>query len=197
MARPPHDASIPDEPEGPPPPPARPGSEAVSGSDPVAGSDTPTDAVPVPGSGGPDRRVEAIGVLDRPIDDEDLRERLRRPGLARSTRLLSLLLGAVVLFGLGALFGRATAPDTGPGSVPDLVGVAEAVAPAEGGFPQITLRTADGGQTVLQTTAGTRVGVPRPEGTDALRAGDQVTVGGERTQLGTLIATRVDVPPAR
>lgn len=68
-------------------------------------------------------------MLDRPVDDDDLATRLRRPGLARSTRALLLVLGAVVCLAIGAFVGRATASDTGPGSVPDLLGVVESVQP--------------------------------------------------------------------
>lgn len=134
-------------------------------------------------------------VIDRPVDDVDLATRLRRPGLARSTRVLLLVLGAVVCLGVGALVGRATAPDTGPGSVPDLLGVVESVAPS-GGFPVLTVRSGDGTLTPLRTTAGTVVAVPRPGGPAGLRPGQQVTVRAERGTDGAVTAVRVDVPGA-
>ncbi len=140
------------------------------------------------------RRSDAVAILDEPLDDTDLAERIRRPGLARSTRILLAVLAAVLLIALGALIGRVTAPATGPGSLPDVLGVVESVGSDTGGFPQITLRTADGGLTVLQTTPGTRVAVPRTEGLGAVRVGQQVTISGERNATGTLTATRVDVP---
>ncbi|PVZ12998.1 hypothetical protein [Actinomycetospora cinnamomea] len=136
----------------------------------------------------------AAAVLDRPVDDGNLADRLRRPGLARSTRLLLLLLGAVVCLAVGALVGRATAPDTGPGSVPDLLGVVESVQPTGGGYPIVTVRAADGTLTPLRTTAGTSVAVPRPEGPAGLRVGQQVTVHAERGADGAITAVRVDVP---
>lgn len=184
----------------------------------VSGSDFPTrrsdfHATPTPPRTGQDglppsegdedlrsagqRRSDAIATLDEPLDDTDLSERIRRPGLARSTRILLGLLAAVVLLALGALIGRLTAPDTGPGSLPDVLGVVESVSSDTGGFPQITVRTGDGNLTVLQTTSGTRVAVPRPEGLAALRVGQQVTVTGERNGVGTLTATRVDLPLGR
>lgn len=141
------------------------------------------------------RRSDAVAILDEPIDDSELADRIRRPGLARSTRILLLVLAAVVLVALGTLIGRLTAPATGPGSLPDVLGVVESVGADSGGFPEITLRTADGGLTVLQTTPGTRVAVPRPDGLGAVRVGQQVTISGERNATGTLTATRVDVPP--
>jgi hypothetical protein len=144
-----------------------------------------------------ERRAAAVAILDEPIDDSELADRIRRPGLARSTRILLAVLAAVVLLALGALIGRVTAPDTGPGSLPDVLGIVESVSSDTGGFPQITVRTGDGGLTVLQTTSGTRVAVPRPEGLGALRVGQQVTVSGERNGVGTLTATRVDLPLGR
>ena len=133
-------------------------------------------------------------VLDEPIDDVDLATRLRRPGLARSTRILLLVLGAVVCLALGAFVGRATAPDTGPGSVPDLTGVIESVQPTGGGFPIVTVRGADGSQTPLRTTAGTSVAVPRPGGPGGLRLGEQVTVRAERGADGAISAVQIEVP---
>ena len=148
-----------------------------------------------PGQGwesGSDDRT-AVGVLDRPADDVPLRERLARPGLARSTRILLLVLGAVVFFGLGALLGRATAPATGPGSVPPTVGVVEAVDVTPSGFPVLTVRAADGTLTPLQTTPGTIVAIPQGAGLVGVRSGTQVTITGERDQRGQIIATRVDL----
>lgn len=136
----------------------------------------------------------AAAVLDRPVDDVDLATRLRRPGLARSTRILLLVLGAVVCLAVGALVGRATAPDTGPGSVPDLLGVVESVQPTGGGFPIVTVRSGDGTQTALRTTAGTSVAVPRPDGPAGLVVGQQVTVHAERGADGAITAVRVDIP---
>jgi hypothetical protein len=139
-------------------------------------------------------RSDAASVLDRPVDDVDLATRLQRPGLARSTRILLLVLGAVVCLALGALLGRATAPDTGPGSVPDLLGVVESVQPTGGGYPIVTVRSGDGTLTPLRTTAGTGVAVPRPDGPAGLRVGQQVTVHAERGADGAITAVRVDVP---
>lgn len=136
----------------------------------------------------------AASVLDEPVDDVDLATRLRRPGLARSTRILLLVLGAIVCVALGALIGRATAPDTGQGSVPDLLGVVESVQPTGGGYPIVTIRSGDGTQTALRTTAGTSVAVPRPDGPAGLRVGQQVTVHAERGTDGAITAVRVDVP---
>jgi len=133
-------------------------------------------------------------VLDRPMDDSDVRERLNRPGMARSTRILLLVLGAVVFLGAGLLIGRYTAPPTGPGSVPPTLGVIEAVDTPPGGSPVVTVRGADGTLTALQTTPGTVVATPSAAGNGALRVGESVTVTGERDQRGETIATRVDLP---
>jgi hypothetical protein len=140
------------------------------------------------------RQDDAASVLDRPVDDVDLATRLQRPGLARSTRILLLVLGGVVCLALGAFIGRATAPDTGPGSVPDLLGVVESIQPTGGGFPIVTVRSGDGTLTPLRTTAGTGVAVPRPDGPAGLRVGQQVTVHAERGVDGAITAVRVDVP---
>ncbi len=133
-------------------------------------------------------------VLDRPMDDTQIRDRLNRPGMARSTRILLLVLGAVVFLGAGLLIGRATAPATGPGSVPPVLGTIEAVDTPPGGSPVVTVRSADGTLTALQTTPGTVVATPAAIGNGALRIGSQVTVTGERDQRGETIATRVDLP---
>ncbi|HWN29408.1 MAG TPA: hypothetical protein VNP37_20750 [Actinomycetospora sp.] len=158
----------------------------------------PQGPPPGPSQGPPPERSpdqeRAAAVLDQPVDDRDLATRLRRPGLARSTRVLLLVLGAVVCLALGALVGRATAPDTGPGSVPDLLGVVESVEPTGGGYPIVTIRSGDGTLTPLRTTAGTSVAVPRPDGPAGLRAGQQVTVHAERGADGAITAVRVDVP---
>ena len=148
-----------------------------------------------PGQGWESRSEDdtAVSVLDRPADDVPLRERLARPGLARSTRILLLVLGAVVFLALGALLGRATAPATGPGSVPPTVGVVEAVDVTPSGFPVLTVRGADGTLTPLQTTPGTIVAVPQGAGLVGVRSGTQVTITGERDQRGQIIATRVDL----
>jgi hypothetical protein len=133
-------------------------------------------------------------VLDQPMDDTDVRERLSRPGMARSTRILLLVLGAIVFLGAGLLIGRYTAPPTGPGSVPPTLGTIEAVDTPPGGSPVMTVRGADGSLTALQTTPGTVVATPSVAGNGALRVGEQVTVTGERDQRGETIATRVDLP---
>lgn len=180
------------------PPPAPPSSS--SGDD----SSPDTERLPASSAVGDARigrteaeRAQAIAVLDEPLDDKDLREQIRRPGLQRSTRMLVLLLAAVVVFGLGALLGRATAPDTGPGSAPDVVGAVESVTSGTAGGAQLTVRTGDGALVVLATTPGTTVGVPRASGLTGLRPGEQVVVGAERNRLGGLDATTVDVTPAR
>ncbi|MHC1558670.1 hypothetical protein ACR9E3_06920 [Actinomycetospora sp. C-140] len=157
-------------------------------------------SAPAPRQGPPDpddtrtRQDHAAEVLDRPVDDMDLATRLRRPGIARSTRILLLVLGAVACLAIGTFIGRATAPDTGPGSVPDILGVVESVQPTGGGYPIVTVRAGDGTQSVLRTTAGTSVAVPRPDGPAGLRAGQQVTVHAERGADGAVTAVRVDVP---
>jgi hypothetical protein len=133
-------------------------------------------------------------ILDRPMDDTTVAERLNRPGMARSTRILLLVLGAVVFLGLGLIVGRATAPATGPGSVPNAVGTVEAVDTPPGGSPVVTVRAADGTLTALQTTPGTIVATPAAGGNAALRVGSQVTVTAQRDQRGETIATRVDLP---
>lgn len=171
-----------------PPEPGAADADAETAALPTGSAAAASDHVPA------DRRAEAVAVLDRPIDDSDLHSRIRRPGLARSTRLLLLLLGAVVVFGLGTLVGRFTAPDTGPGSVPGLVGTVESVAPGASGTGQLTVRDAEGELTVLQTSSGTVVAVPRPTGLTGLRPGEQVTVTAERDPSGVISATRVDVP---
>ena len=133
-------------------------------------------------------------VLDKPMDDSDVRERLNRPGMARSTRILLLVLGAIIFLGAGLLIGRYTAPPTGPGSVPPTLGTIEAVDTPPGGSPVVTVRGADGSLTALQTTPGTVVATPSAAGNGALRVGSQVTVTGERDERGETIATRVDLP---
>lgn len=155
----------------------------------------------VGGGGGPARGWEenqsaatSSEVLDRPMDDTTVAQRLNRPGMARSTRILLLALGAVVFLGVGLLIGRATAPDTGPGSVPATIGVIESVDTPPGGSPVVTVRSADGTMTALQTTPGTVVATPSAGGNAALRVGSQVTVTGERDQRGQTVATRVDLP---
>jgi hypothetical protein len=197
--------------QGPGGPPGRGGSDhGPAGRSPVR-----APAGPGPGRGGPDHdsapteqlridrsdrqdaaRDESLDALARPIDDTSLRERLRRPGMARSTRVLLLLVAAVALFGLGALVGRVTAPETGPGSAAPAVGVLEGVdaGSGTGGYPIITVRAADGTTTTLRTSAGTVVAVPRPAGPASLTTGQQVTVTAERGTDGALTATRVDVP---
>ncbi len=174
------------------------GDAAVTEQFPVPPPARRSHPAPRPPQGPPPERSpdqeRAAAVLDQPVDDRDLATRLRRPGLARSTRVLLLVLGAVVCLALGALVGRATAPDTGPGSVPDLLGVVESVEPTGGGYPIVTVRSGDGTLTPLRTTAGTSVAVPRPDGPAGLRAGQQVTVHAERGVDGAITAVRVDVP---
>lgn len=172
---------------------------AARRSEPARRSDPPPRAAPTveqerPADTRDDEQDHAATVLDQPVDNVDLATRLRRPGLARSTRILLLVLGGIVCLALGAFVGRATAPDTGPGSVPDLLGVVESVQPTGGGFPIVTVRSGDGTQTALRTTAGTSVAVPRPDGPAGLRVGQQVTVHAERGTDGAITAVRVDVP---
>lgn len=149
--------------------------------------------------GGPAAGWEAeqptqVGVLDRPVDDVPLRDRLSRPGMARSTRILLLVLGAIVFLAIGLFVGRATAPATGPGSVPPVLGTVESVDLTPSGFPVLTIRAADGTLTPLQTTPGTIVATPVTNGVAAVSTGQQVTITGERDQRGQIIATRVDLP---
>jgi hypothetical protein len=195
---------------GPAPAERRPAADGHEASGDARPTDQPTEQFPVPpparrsnpaprrAQGPPSERSadqeQAAAVLDQPVDDRDLATRLRRPGLARSTRVLLLVLGAVVCLALGAFVGRATAPDTGPGSVPDLLGVVESVQPTGGGYPIVTVRSGDGTLTPLRTTAGTSVAVPRPDGPAGLRPGQQVTVHAERGADGAITAVRVDVP---
>ncbi|MCD2194028.1 hypothetical protein LQ327_11645 [Actinomycetospora endophytica] len=190
------------------------GESAPASSDGTRGDDTGPIHTPsrqpafgpatVGGGGGPARGWEdppppptpatSAEVLDRPMDDTTVAERLNRPGMARSTRILLLVLGAVVFLAAGLLIGRATAPATGPGSVPNAVGVIESVDTPPGGSPVVTVRAADGTLTALQTTPGTVVATPAAGGNSALRVGSQVTIAGERDQRGETIATRVDLP---
>ncbi|MCD2190792.1 hypothetical protein [Actinomycetospora soli] len=147
-----------------------------------------------PAAGWESEQPTQVGVLDRPVDDVPLRDRLSRPGMARSTRILLLVLGAVVFLAIGLFVGRATAPATGPGSVPPLLGTVESVDITPSGFPVLTVRGADGTLTPLQTTPGTVVATPVTTGVAAVRTGQQVTITGERDQRGQIIATRVDLP---
>lgn len=165
-------------------------SSSDSGADPAP----ETEQLPTAGEKGrpAEERARSIAVLDEPLDDKDLGEQIRRPGTSRSTKLLLGLLAAVVLVALGAFIGRATAPDTGPGSSPDVLGTVESVG-AGGG--QLTVRGADGTLTVLSATPGTAVGTARTGGVAALSPGQQVTVGAEVDGLGGLAATRVLVTP--
>lgn len=155
-----------------------------------------TDRLPTSGAAEPGRtspeRAQAIAVLDEPLDDKDLGEQIRRPGMSRSTKLLLGLLAAVVLVAIGTFVGRATAPDTGPGSSPDVVGTVESVG---GGGSQLTVRVTDGSLVVLSATPATSVGVPRPAGVGGLRPGERVTVGAEVNKVGSLDATSVLVGP--
>ena len=140
------------------------------------------------GSGDPQRSLDA---LDRPLDDVPLRDRLTRPGMARSTRVLLGIVLAVVLIGLGALVGRASAPASGsePGS--PVVGVVDGVVSTPGGAV-ITVRAADGTLTTLRTSPGTVVAGPQTGG--GVGVGERVTVTSERGADGELTATRLDVP---
>ena len=178
-------------------PPAGPGSGPYRGDGGDHDHSAPTEQLRIDRTDRQDAaRDESLEALARPIDDTSLRERLRRPGMARSTRVLLLLVAAVVLFGIGALVGRATAPETGPGSAAPAVGVLEGVdaGSGTGGYPIITVRGADGTTTTLRTSAGTVVAVPRPAGAASLTTGQQVTVTAERGSDGAHTATRVDVP---
>ncbi len=142
------------------------------------------------GPGDPQRSLDALA---QPLDDVPLRERLARPGVARSTRWLLGIAAAVVLVGLGALVGRASAPATGPGSEPAAVGVVDGVVSTPAG-PVITVRAADGTVTTLRTSPRTVVGVPQPGGPGGVGVGQQVTITTERGADGLLGATRIDVP---
>lgn len=142
------------------------------------------------GPGDPQRSLDALA---QPLDDVPLRERLARPGVARSTRWLLGIAAAVVLVGLGALVGRASAPATGPGSEPAAVGVVDGVVSTPAG-PVITVRAADGTVTTLRTSPRTIVGVPQPGGPGGVGVGQQVTITTERGADGLLGATRIDVP---
>ncbi len=142
------------------------------------------------GPGDPQRSLDALA---QPLDDVPLRERLARPGVARSTRWLLGIAAAVVLVGLGALVGRASAPATGPGSEPAAVGVVDGVMSTPAG-PVITVRAADGTVTTLRTSPRTIVGVPQPGGPGGVGVGQQVTITTERGADGLLGATRIDVP---
>lgn len=142
------------------------------------------------GPGDPQRSLDALA---QPLDDVPLRERLARPGVARSTRWLLGIAAAVVLVGLGALVGRASAPATGPGSEPAAVGVVDGVMSTPAG-PVITVRAADGTVTTLRTSPRTVVGVPQPGGPGGVGVGQQVTITTERGADGLLGATRIDVP---
>lgn len=147
------------------------------------------------GPGDPQRSLDALA---QPLDDVPLRERLARPGVARSTRWLLGIAAAVVLVGLGALVGRAlvgrgSAPATGPGSEPAAVGVVDGVVSTPVG-PVITVRAADGTVTTLRTSPRTVVGVPQPGGPGGVGVGQQVTITTERGADGLLGATRIDVP---
>ncbi|NMO89114.1 hypothetical protein [Actinomycetospora sp. TBRC 11914] len=172
----------------------RPSPQPAFGPDTVGSGGGPArgwDEDPTRASGPPPTSAE---VLDRPMDDTDVRERLNRPGMARSTRILLFVLGAIVFLGAGLLIGRATAPATGPGSVPPTIGVIQSVDTPPGGSPVVTVRAADGTQTALQTTPGTVVATPAANGNAALVVGTQVTITGERDQRGETLATRVDLP---
>jgi hypothetical protein len=186
--------------------PKEPASESPSdrGSDTDTGPILPPSPQPAFGAesgrrdGGPAAGWESeptrVGVLDRPVDDVPLRDRLARPGMARSTRILLLVLGAVVFLAIGLFGGRATAPATGPGSVAPVLGTVESVDLTPSGFPVLTIRAADGTLTPLQTTPGTVVATPLTTGVAGVRTGQQVTITGERDQRGQIIATRVDLP---
>jgi len=127
-------------------------------------------------------------------EDSDLRERLARPGMARSTRILLLVAAAAVLFAVGVLLGRFSAPVTGAGSAAPATGVVDGV-DRSAGFPVITVRAADGTVTTARTTAGTVVAVPQPGGPGGVGAGEQVTITSERGGDGALTATRIDLAP--
>lgn len=163
--------------------------------------DDDTDGLPVTsGPEGPsrvpapvfdDRRADAVTTLDEPLDSGDLVARVHRPGLARSTRLLLTVLAAVALLALGSWIGRATAPRTGPGSMPDVVGTVQSVTGGVDG--QITVRAPDGTMTVFTTTSGTKVAVARPGGIGAVQPGQNVTVSSQQDRLGSTEATLVQL----
>jgi hypothetical protein len=173
---------------------SRPSPQPAFGPDTVGSGGGPArgwDDGPTRPAGPPPTSAE---ILDRPMDDTDVRDRLNRAGMARSTRILLLVLGAVVFLAAGLFIGRATAPATGPGSEPPTIGVIQSVDTPPGGSPVITVRAADGTQTARQTTPGTIVATPTANGNAALVVGTQVTITGERDQRGQTIATRVDLP---
>ena len=136
----------------------------------------------------------SLAVLDEPLDRRGIAELLNRPGLARSTRRLIVVLAVVVVFALGAVLGRATAPAPRSPQDPPLSGTVESVDPVAGGTV-LTLRGADGTLTAVRTGAGTRVATVRADGPTSLGRGVAVDVGAVQADDGSLTATRIDVLP--
>ncbi len=142
----------------------------------------------------PDDPDGSLALLDEPLDRRGIAELLNRPGLARSTRRLIVVLAVVIVFALGALLGRATAPDPRGPEDPPLAGTVESVDPVAGGTV-LTLRGADGALTAVRTTAGTRVATLRADGPTSLGRGVAVDVGAVQGDDGSLTATQIDVLP--
>ncbi len=142
----------------------------------------------------PDDSDGSLELLDEPLDRRGIAELLNRPGLARSTKRLIIVLAVVVVFALGALLGRATAPAPRGPQDPPLAGTVESVDPVAGGTV-LTLRATDGTLTAVRTTAGTRVATLRADGPTSLGRGVAVDVGAIQAEDGSLTATQIDVHP--
>lgn len=142
----------------------------------------------------PDDTDGSLAVLDEPIDRRGIGELLNRPGLARSTRRLLVVLAVVVVFAAGALLGRVTAPAPRGPQDPPLTGAVESVDPVAGGTV-LTLRGPDGALTTVRTTAGTRLATLRTGDPTTLGRDVVVEVGAVQGDDGSLTATRIDVVP--